>query len=174
MIAKDLAKVMKSIVLFLMLLSISLSYLVPIKTSFAIEINSIEKIVNNSTKNLSDEIKDIVSASLINGTINGTGNIVLSNTSGTILSQIVMSTSNISTGNFISNKVISKNGICSSDTVGGSGNDTLSSNGKCNDQLTGGLGADKFVCGQGTDTVRDFNSEEGDIIIDPQNCEKIL
>jgi hypothetical protein len=96
MIAKDLAKVMKSIVLFLMLLSISLSYLVPIKTSFAIEINSIDKIVNNSTKNLSDEIKDIVSASLINGTNNGTGNIVLSNTSGTISSQIVMSTSNIS------------------------------------------------------------------------------
>jgi hypothetical protein len=29
--------------------------------------------------------------------------------------------------------------------------------------LTGGLGADKFVCGQGIDTVRDFNSKEGDI-----------
>jgi hypothetical protein len=43
--------------------------------------------------------------------------------------------------------------------------------------LIGGLGADKFICGQGRygyDTVRDFNPEEGDIIVDPQNCEKIL
>ncbi|SRR5215203_246050 len=174
MIPKDLTKVTISIVLSLMLLSISLSYLVPIKTSFAIEIDSLNEMVNNFTKDLSDEIKDIVSASSINGTNNDTGNIILSNTSNMTSSQIVMSNNNISTGNFISNKVINKNGICSSDIVGGPGNDTLSSNGICNDQLTGGLGADRFVCGQGTDTVRDFNSEEGDIIIDPQNCEKIL
>ena len=80
----------------------------------------------------------------------------------------------MSTGNTISNQVISKDGVCSSNIVGGPGNDTISSTGVCNDQLTGGLGADQFVCGRGTDTVRDFNSKEGDIIIDSQNCEKIL
>jgi Ca2+-binding RTX toxin-like protein len=89
-------------------------------------------------------------------------------------SQIVISNNNMSTGNIISNQAISKNGVCSSSIVGSLGNDTISSTGVCNDQLIGGLGADKFVCGQGTDTVRDFNSKEGDIIIDPQNCETIL
>jgi hypothetical protein len=44
----------------------------------------------------------------------------------------------------------------------------------CNDQLTGGPGADKFICGEGSDTVRDFSAEEGDIIVDPQNCEKTI
>jgi hypothetical protein len=89
-------------------------------------------------------------------------------------SQIVISNNNMSTGNIISNQAISKNGVCNSNIVGGPRNDTISSTGVCNDQLTGGLGADKFVCGQGTDTVRDFNSKEGDIIIDRQNCETIL
>ena len=64
--------------------------------------------------------------------------------------------------------------MCSSEKVGGNGNDTLASSGKCNDQLTGGQGADKFICGEGTDTVKDYNSKEGDVILDPQNCEKIL
>src|ERR671924_1085686 len=98
----------------------------------------------------------------------------LSNASNMTSSQIVISNNNMSTGNIISNQAISKNGVCNSSIVGGPGNDTISSTGVCNDQLTGGLGADKFVCGQGTDTVRDFNSKEGDIIIDRQNCETIL
>jgi hypothetical protein len=174
MIAKDRAKVLTSLVLFGLLLPLSPSNLVPIKTSSAIELNSINDIINNFTKNLSDEIKDIVSTSSINGSINSTGNIISSNASNTSSSQIVMSSNNMSTGNIISNQVINKNGVCSSYIVGGPGNDTISSNGVCNDQLIGGLGADKFVCGQGTDTVRDFNSKEGDIIVDPKNCERIL
>jgi hypothetical protein len=52
--------------------------------------------------------------------------------------------------------------------------DTLASSGVCNDQLTGGPGADKFICGEGLDTLRDFSSEEGDVIVDPQNCEKTI
>jgi len=58
--------------------------------------------------------------------------------------------------------------------VAGAGNSTLSSEGNCNDQLTGGLGADKFVCGDGTDTIVDFNSTRRDAIVDTQNCEKIM
>ena len=37
------------------------------------------------------------------------------------------------------------------------------------DTLTGGPGADEFDCGDGTDTVTDFNEEEGDTAED--NCE---
>jgi len=74
----------------------------------------------------------------------------------------------------IKNQVIIKNGVCSSEKVGGNGNDILSSIGKCNDELTGGPGADKFTCGEGNDTIRDYNPKEGDIILDRPNCEKIL
>jgi hypothetical protein len=174
MIAKKPAKVLTSLVLFGLLLPLSPLHLVPIKTSLAIELNSINDIINNFTKSLSDEIKDMVPTSSINSSINSTGNVISSTASNTTSSQIVVSKNNNTTGGIISNQVINKNGVCSSYMVGGPGNDTLSSNGVCDDQLIGGLGADKFVCGQGTDTVRDFNPEEGDIIIDPQNCETIM
>jgi Ca2+-binding RTX toxin-like protein len=90
----------------------------------------------------------------------------------------VMSTmsSKGSTGrdSIIKDKVTTINGVCSSVKVGGDGNDTLTSSGNCNDELTGGKGADKFTCSEGNDTIRDYNSEEGDVILDQQNCEKIL
>jgi Ca2+-binding RTX toxin-like protein len=57
--------------------------------------------------------------------------------------------------------------MCSSEKVGGNDDDTLASSGKCNDQLTGGQGADKFICGEGKDTIKDYNSKEGDVILDP-------
>ena len=54
------------------------------------------------------------------------------------------------------------------------GNDTLLFTGNCNDELTGGKGADKFTCSEGNDTIKDYDSGEGDVILDQQNCEKIL
>ena len=69
-------------------------------------------------------------------------------------------------------KVTTINGVCNSIKVGGNGNDTLLSSGNCNDELTGGLGADKFTCGEGNDTIKDYNPKEGDVILDRQNCEK--
>jgi Ca2+-binding RTX toxin-like protein len=66
------------------------------------------------------------------------------------------------------------NGVCNSIKVGGNGNDTLASSGNCNDELAGGPGADKFQCGEGNDTIKDYNPKEGDIILDKPNCEKIL
>ena len=81
---------------------------------------------------------------------------------------------NASGGDLILNQIQSTNGQCYSNIVGGSGSDTISSTGVCNDLLTGGLGADRFICGEGTDTIRDYNSDEGDIIIDRQNCETII
>jgi hypothetical protein len=68
MIAKGLAKVLSSIALLLLLSPPPLSHLVPTKTALAIELNSVNDIVNNFTKNLSDEINDIV-ANAINSSI---------------------------------------------------------------------------------------------------------
>lgn len=82
--------------------------------------------------------------------------------------------SNDITSSITENQVKTINGVCTSTKVGGNGNDTLASSGKCNDDLTGGSGADKFMCGEGNDTVKDYNPKEGDIILDKQNCEKIL
>lgn len=66
----------------------------------------------------------------------------------------------------VSRQVTTINGVCTSNTVGGFGNDTLSSQGLCNDQLTGGPGADTFVCVEGTDTVRDFSqNEKGETVL---------
>ena len=127
------------------------------------------------TLDLSAAINSINVSSISNGTVINSGNniVILSNgssntTSGSTQNTIVRGSSGGGS------QITSSNGVCDSSLIGGSGNDTISSTGVCNDQLTGGLGADKFVCGQGIDTVRDFNSEEGDTIIDRQNCETIL
>jgi hypothetical protein len=146
-----------------------------IKNVWTTESTPINGIVNDFTKNLSDEINDIVSNAInisggsSNGTVISSGNnvVILSNGS----SNAIVSNSG---GGGIVSQITSSNGVCNSNIVGGPRNATISSTGVCNDQLAGGLGADKFVCGQGTDTVRDFNSKEGDIIIDRQNCETIL
>jgi Ca2+-binding RTX toxin-like protein len=144
----------------------------------AIEINSTYISTSNVSKNLK----------LSSNAVNDTGNLMnstamLYNKSNLTSNQMIISnnkvlssiTSNNSSGNsIIKDEIKTINGVCNSDKVGGNGNDTLASSGKCNDELTGGSGADKFVCGEGTDTIRDFNSEEGDVIIDRQNCEKIL
>jgi hypothetical protein len=50
----------------------------------------------------------------------------------------------------------------------------VSSSGNCDDRLTGGNAADKFICGEGTDVIKDYDSKEGDTILDKQKCEAIL
>ena len=152
---------------------------------YAIELNLTYSIPSNFDSSLKSKIHNLISEAL-NGTNNTMNNsLLLSNGSGSGLtsSQLVISkntvvsntTSNTSDGkSIIKNKITTKNGVCSSEKIGGNGNDTLSSIGKCNDQLTGGPGADKFACGEGNDTIKDYNPKEGDIISDRQNCEKIL
>jgi Ca2+-binding RTX toxin-like protein len=139
--------------------------------------------LNDFTDNLKSKINNLISNAL-----NNTSNIINSssqnNESNLTSSQVLMSknkvmstmSSNGSTGrdSIIKDKVTTINGVCSSVKVGGDGNDTLTSSGNCNDELTGGKGADKFTCSEGNDTIRDYNSEEGDVILDQQNCEKIL
>ena len=150
---------------------------------FAIEQNSTDSMSNDFTDNLKSKINNLISNAL-----NNTSNIINSssqnNESNLTSSQVLMSknkvmstmSSNGSTGrdSIIKDKVTTINGLCSSVKVGGDGNDTLTSSGNCNDELTGGKGADKFTCSERNDTIRDYNSEEGDVILDQQNCEKIL
>jgi Ca2+-binding RTX toxin-like protein len=90
--------------------------------------------------------------------------------------KIMSSISNNSTGDslLVKDKVTTINGVCNSEKVAGNGNDTLFSAGNCNDVLTGGPGADKFTCGEGNDTIKDYSPKEGDTILDQDNCEKIL
>jgi Ca2+-binding RTX toxin-like protein len=150
---------------------------------FAIKGNSTDSITNNFTNNLKSKIQNLISEAFndISKIMNSSP---LSNGANLTSSQVVISknkvmssiTSNGSAdgGSMIKDKVTTVNGVCSSVKVGGNGNDTLSSAGNCNDELTGGKGADKFTCGEGNDTIRDYNSEEGDVILDRQNCENIL
>lgn len=146
----------------------------------AAELNSIDISSSNFSKNMNSKINE-----LITNAVNDTGNILnstamLSNISNLTSNQVMISNNKVlsiissnSTGDSIRDEMTTINGVCNSDKIGGNGNDTLASSGNCNDELTGGPGADKFTCGEGKDTIRDYNSEEGDVILDRQNCEKI-
>ena len=97
----------------------------------------------------------------------------LSSTQALSSLNVLNSTNNYGTG-AISKQITVSNGACNVVAVAGAGNSTLSSDGDCNDQFTGGFGADKFICGDGTDIIIGFNGTQGDAIVDPQNCEKIM
>jgi Ca2+-binding RTX toxin-like protein len=162
----------------LMILSASFLLLSPglQKARASLDLSSIDEL----TENFTEKVEKIVSDAVNNtkGALNSTSAIV-SNGSNLSSSQIIISnnqsvSASAGEGSLILNQIKNENGVCTATKIGGSGNDTLSSQGVCNDQLTGGLGADKFVCGQGTDTLRDFSPEEGDTIIDRQNCETVL
>ena len=169
----------------IMILTISSIMTSSVATVFATSSNSINSSVSADFNNLKSKIQDLVSNAL-----NDTDNIMnsstlLSNLSNFSSSNIiisnnrVMSTVNSNGSDSISSSIIKDqvktiNGVCTSTKVGGNGNDTLASSGNCNDELTGGPGADKFMCGEGNDIVKDYNSKEGDVILDRQDCEKIL
>lgn len=130
--------------------------------------------INNLVTNVLNDTSDVLNSSLLINESNQTSNkvIISQNTVQSFMRN--NSSSDNDSSSIIKNKVKTTNGVCNSDKVGGNGNDTLYSSGNCNDMLTGGLGADKFTCGEGNDTIRDYNSKEGDVILDRQNCEEIL
>jgi hypothetical protein len=146
--------------------------------AIALELGSIGDITRDYTDNLNTEIDKLVKNTINDTTTNvlNSTNAALANGSNISSSQIITSNNQTSAngGAVILNQIENKNGECTSTTVGGPGNDTLSSKGVCNDQLSGGPGADKFICGEGTDTIRDYNPDEGDIIADTKNCENII
>jgi hypothetical protein len=170
-----------------MLMLVVLSITMPLFGNvLAVEASSIGEITNDFVGNLNDRINELVSNALNDtGSILNSSNTMLTNGSNLTSNQIVVSNNNISSftsnsnnsagvDSIIKNQISTVNGVCTANAVGGAGNDTLASSGVCNDQLTGGPGADKFICGEGSDTVRDFSSEEGDVIVDPQNCETTI
>lgn len=149
--------------------------------------NQSSSINSSSTTQFSDNLESRIQ-NLISNALNNSSTLLdsssgifnnsnLSSNQFTMSSNKIMSSiSNNSTegSSLVKDKVTTLNGVCNSEKVASNGNDTLFSAGNCNDVLTGGPGADKFTCGEGNDTIKDFNPKEGDIILDKQNCEKIL
>ena len=157
----------------------------PIFNAFAIGLNSTSIFTNNFTKNLDSKIDNLITSAIndTNKILNSTS--LLSNESNLSSSNIIISNNRVistvnndgsdtSSSSLVKNQIKTINGVCTSTKVGGNGNDTLTSSGKCNDEMTGGSGADKFSCGEGNDTIKDFNPKEGDVILDKQNCETVL
>src|SRR5688572_32993729 len=150
---------------------------------FALEQSLVSDATNNLTKNLRSSINNLISNAL-NETGNTLNSSLLTNESNLTSSNIIISNNKVtsiinsndssSSSSIIKDQVKTINGICTSTKIGGNSNDTLASSGNCNDELTGGAGADKFMCGGGDDIVKDYNSKEGDILLDKQNCENIL
>jgi hypothetical protein len=171
--------ILYQIIIVLSILSIFTLSLVNV---FATETNPI-----NATNDFSTDLKSKIN-NLMSKALNDTGSVLnssmLSNETNLTSSQVVISNNNImssmssngsgSDNSTIKNEIKTINGVCTSTKVGGNGDDTLASTGNCNDELTGGPGSDKFTCGEGDDTIKDYNSKEGDVILDRQNCEKIL
>lgn len=176
---------MTALLLTIILMSSILSILTSsFVTVSATQSNSIDLSVSTG---FGDDLKSRMQ-DLFSDALNGTDNItnsstLLSNLSNLSSSNILISKNKVtsiinsndsgSSSSIIKDQVNTINGVCNSIKVGGNGNDTLASTGNCNDELTGRAGADKFTCGEGNDTIKDFNPKEGDVILDKQNCEKI-
>jgi Ca2+-binding RTX toxin-like protein len=139
------------------------------KARASLDLSSIDEITENFTEKVEDIVSEAVNntKSALNGSNLSSSQILISNNNGNV-------SASAGSGSLVLNQIKNENGLCTATKIGGSANDTLSSEGICNDQLTGGLGADKFTCGQGTDTIRDYSPDEGDTIIDRQSCERVL
>lgn len=130
--------------------------------------------INNMISNYLNETGNILNSSSFTNQSNLSSSSIIISNNKVISSVNNNGSSSTSTSSTIKDQVKTVNGVCTSTKIGGNGNDTLASYGSCNDELTGGSGADKFMCGGGNDTITDYNSKEGDSILDKQNCEKIL
>ena len=170
------------IIILLAMLSLSMltSSFLPVLGNQSSSINS--SMTTKFSDKLESRIQDLISNALNDSRtlLNSSSGIFndsnLSSNQMIISSNKIMSSiSNNSTGSssLVKDKITTVNGVCNSDKVSGNGNDTLFSAGNCNDELTGGSGADKFTCGEGNDTIKDFNPKEGDVILDEHNCETI-
>jgi hypothetical protein len=169
----------------ILMLSISSILTSSFVTVSATQSNSIDLSVSTGFgEDLKSRMQDLISDAL-NDTDNITNSsTLLGNLSNLSSSNILISKNKItsiinsndsdssSSSSIIKDQVKTINGVCTSTKVGGNGNDTLASSGNCNDELTGGPGADKFQCGEGNDTIKDYNPKEGDTILDQQDCEK--
>jgi hypothetical protein len=137
---------------------------------------SLDSAIENFTRNLSDQIRELVTEATNNstGSTASIANATDTNASSVVSNRVVVSNNDSSTEKVgVSSQITTINGVCTSNISGGLGSETLSSNGFCNDLLTGGAGADTFVCGEGNDIIRDYNATEGDRLVDEGNCETV-
>src|ERR687897_3271123 len=162
--------------IIVMLIVLSLAFVSTFLTNnaWAVELGELDDAIANFTRNLQNSISDKVS-NVLNYRIEGlninyqgaiSGNILNNNnaTNNTSSMQTIQS-SNGGSG-IVSSQTSIINGVCNNTLIGGDGNNTLSSSGNCNDHFNGGKGADTFICGGGTDVIRDYNPNEGDILVD--------
>lgn len=134
-------------------------------------LNDSRSLLNSSSGTFMNNSSNLSSIFSNNNSNQGSNQIIISS------NKIMSSINNNGSGgsnSLVKDKITTINGVCKSEKIAGDGNDTLLSSGNCNDELTGGAGADKFTCGEGNDTIRDFNPKDGDVILDKQNCETIL
>ena len=170
------------IIVMLIVLSLAFVSTFLTKNASALELGELDDAIANFTRNLRNNISDKVSNVLnyrIEGlNINYQGAISSSifnnsNSTNNLSSMQTIQSSNDDKG-IVSSQTSVINGVCTNTLIGGDGNNELSSSGICDDQFTGGKGADTFSCGVGIDIIRDYNPNEGDIIVDKENCETIL
>jgi hypothetical protein len=149
--------------------------------AWALELGELDDAIANFTRNLQNNISDKVS-NVLNNRIEGlninyqgaiSSNIFNSNATNNASSMQTIQSSNGDKG-IVSSQTSVTNGVCTNTLIGGDGNNELSSSGDCDDLFTGGKGADTFTCGAGMDIIRDYNPNEGDVIVDKENCETIL
>jgi len=170
--------------IIVMLIVLSLAFISTFLTNnaWALELGELDDAVANFTRNLqniiSDKVSNVLNYNIGGLNINYQGAISSSifnnrNSTNNLSSMQTIQSSNDDKG-IVSSQTSVINGVCTNTLIGGDGNNTLSSSGDCDDQLTGGKGADTFSCGVGMDIIRDYNPNEGDVIIDKENCETIL
>jgi hypothetical protein len=149
--------------------------------AWALELGELNDTIANFTRNLqnniSNKLSDVLNYKIDGMNINYQGaissNIFNSNATNNASSMQTIQSSRDDKG-IVSSQTSVINGVCTNTLVGGDGKNELSSSGDCDDLFTGGKGADTFICGGGTDVIRDYNPNEGDVIIDKENCETIL
>jgi hypothetical protein len=139
--------------------------------------DTIANFTRNLQNNISNKLSDVLNYRIDGLNINYQGaissNIFNSNATNNASSMQTIQSSNDGNG-IVSSQTSIINGVCTNTLIGGDGNNTLSSSGNCNDHFTGAKGADTFICGGGRDVIRDYNPNEGDIIVDKGNCETVI
>ena len=169
------------IIAMVIIVSSAFAITVLANNAWALELGELSDTIANFTRNLqnniSDKLSDVSNYKIDGLNINYQGaissNTFNSNATNNASSMQTIQSSNDGSG-IVSSQTSIINGVCNNTIIGGDGNNTLSSSGNCNDHFNGGKGADTFICGGGKDVIRDYNPNEGDILVDKENCETIL
>jgi hypothetical protein len=168
-------------IVIIIVISLAFAITVLANNAWALELGELDDAVANFTRNLQNNIlnklPDVLNYRIDGLNINYHGAIsssILNNNATNNISSMQTIQSSKDSDGIVSSQSSIINGVCTNTLIGGDGNNTLSSSGDCDDQFTGGKGADTFSCGVGMDIIRDYNPDDGDVIVDKANCETIL